>query len=90
MKRVVSSSLISVVVLLLVAGGFFYYQYYKGSNAGALDTIPADAAWVVSCDPSSGELQRLARSGFFKGNDSVLLQLILLSVKSFFQRVLYS
>jgi hypothetical protein len=71
MKRVVSSSLISVVVLLLIAGGFFYYQYYKGENAGALDTIPADAAWVVSCDPSSGELQRLARSGFFKGNDSV-------------------
>lgn len=71
MKRVVSSSIISVVILLMIAGGFFYYQYYRGTNASELETVPADVAWLISCDPSGGELQQLAKTGFFNGHDSI-------------------
>lgn len=71
MKRVVSSSIISVVILLLVAGGFLYYQYYRGESSKAFDAVPSDVAWLISVDPSSGNLQQLARTGFFKEHDSV-------------------
>ena len=71
MKRVVSSSIISVVILLLVAGGFLYYQYYRGESSKAFDAVPADVAWLISVDPSSGNLQQLARTGFFKEHDSL-------------------
>ena len=71
MKRVVSSSIISVVILLMIAGGFFYYQYYRGTNASELESVPADVAWLISCDPSGGELQQLAKTGFFNGHDSI-------------------
>lgn len=71
MKRVVSSSIISVVILLLVAGGFLYYQYYRGESSKAFEAVPSDVAWLISVDPSSGNLQQLARTGFFKEHDSV-------------------
>ena len=71
MKRVVSSSIISVVILLLIAGGFFYFQLTKSDSASVYEVIPSDVAWVVSADPSSGDLQRLARSSFFSGSDTV-------------------
>lgn len=71
MKRVVSSSIISVVILLLVAGGFLYYQYYRGESSKAFDAVPSDVAWLISVDPSSGNLQQLARTAFFKEHDSV-------------------
>lgn len=71
MKRVVSSSIISVVILLLLAGGFFYFQLKKNISSSVYELIPADVAWIVSVDPSSGDLQRLANSSFLSGCDSV-------------------
>lgn len=71
MKRVVSSSIISVVILLLLAGGFFYFQLKKNISTSVYELIPADVAWIVSVDPSSGDLQRLANSSFLSGCDSV-------------------
>ena len=71
MKRVVSSSILSVVILVMIAGGFFYYQYYHSGSASALEAVPADVAWLVSCDPSSGALQQLAHTGFFNGHDTI-------------------
>ncbi len=71
MKKVVSSSILSVVILVMIAGGFFYYQYYHGGSSSALEAVPADVAWLVSCDPSSGALQQLAHTGFFNGHDTI-------------------
>lgn len=71
MKRVVSSSLISVFILVLIAAGFFYYQYYRSGQGSVLEAVPADVAWLISCDPSSGELRQLAGTGFFAGHDSI-------------------
>jgi Protein of unknown function (DUF3352) len=71
MKRVVSSSIISVVILLLLAAGFFYFQLKKNISVSVYELIPADVAWIVSMDPSSGDLQRLANSSFLSGCDSV-------------------
>ncbi len=71
MKRVVSSSIISLVILLLIAGGFFYWQFLKNDAGEAYDAVPSDVAFVISVDPTSGELQRLAKSSFFNGSDSV-------------------
>jgi hypothetical protein len=70
MKRVVSSSIISVVILLLVAAAFLYYQYYKSESVSVYDAVPADVAWLVSIDPTSGNIRQLARTGFFNGHDS--------------------
>jgi len=55
----------------MIAGGFIYYQYYRGTNSSELETIPADVAWLISCDPSGGELQQLAKTGFFNGHDTI-------------------
>jgi len=71
MKRVVSSSIISVVILLLIAGGFFYFQLRKNTKSSVYELIPADVAWLVTMDPSSGDLQRLSGSAFLSGCDSV-------------------
>lgn len=71
MKRVVSSSIISVVILLLLAGAFLYYQYYKSESVSVYDAVPADVAWLVSIDPTSGNIRQLANTGFFNGHDSV-------------------
>ena len=71
MKRVVSSSIVSVVILLLLAGGFFYFQLRKSVNSSVYELIPADVAWIVTVDPSSGDLQRLANSSFLSECDSV-------------------
>lgn len=71
MKRVVSSSIVSVVILLLIAGGFFYFQLRKSVKSSIYELIPADVAWLVSVDPSSGDLQRLANSSFLADCDSV-------------------
>lgn len=71
MKRVVSSSIISVVILLLVAAAFLYYQYYKSESVSVYDAVPADVAWLVSIDPTSGNIRQLANTGFFNGHDSV-------------------
>ncbi|MBK9636750.1 MAG: hypothetical protein IPO63_02645, partial [Bacteroidetes bacterium] len=71
MKRVVSSSIVSVVILLLLAGGFFYFQLRKSVNSSVYELIPADVAWIVTVDPSSGDLQRLANSAFLSECDSV-------------------
>jgi len=71
MKRVVSSSIISVVILLLIAGGFFYFQLRKNTKSSVYELIPADVAWLVTLDPSSGDLQRLSGSAFLSGCDSV-------------------
>ncbi|MBK7887060.1 MAG: hypothetical protein IPJ86_07110 [Bacteroidetes bacterium] len=71
MKRVVSSSIISVIVLLLLAGAFFYFQIKKNFSASVFKLIPGDVAWLVSVHPVSGDLQRLTRTSFFNGSDSV-------------------
>ncbi len=71
MKRVVSSSIVSVVILLLIAGAFFYFQIQKNENASVFKVIPADVAFLVSLNPSSGDLQRIAKSNFFNASDSV-------------------
>lgn len=70
MKRVVSSSIISVVILLLLAGGFSTW-FQKNIGSSVYELIPADVAWIVSVDPASGDLQRLANSSFLSGCDSV-------------------
>ena len=71
MKRVVSSSIISVIVLLLLAGAFFYFQFKKNFSASVFKLIPGDVAWLVSVHQVSGDLQRLTRTSFFNGSDSV-------------------
>lgn len=71
MKRVVSSSILSVIVLLLVAGAFFYFQIKRNVNTSVFKVIPADVAWIISVNPASGDLQRLARTSFFNGSDSI-------------------
>lgn len=71
MKRVVSSSIISVIVLLLLAGAFFYFQIKKNFSASVFKLIPGDVAWLVSVEPLSGDLLRLAQTSFFNGSDSV-------------------
>lgn len=73
MKRVVSSSVISLVILLLVGAGFFYLQFYRNEHASPLQAIPGDVAFVITTDPTSGDLKRLAGSSFFNGADSVPL-----------------
>lgn len=71
MKRVVSSSIISVIILLLIAVAFFYFQIKRNSSTTAYKLIPADVAWIVSVDPRSGDLQRVVRSAFLNGGDSI-------------------
>ena len=71
MKRVVASSVISLVILLLIAGGFFYFQFYRNEGSSTFQAVPADVAFVISANPSSGDLKRLAESSFFNGADSV-------------------
>ncbi|MBL7923253.1 MAG: DUF3352 domain-containing protein [Bacteroidia bacterium] len=71
MKRVVSSSIVSVLILLMIAGAFFYFQFSKNDRSSVFELVPADVAWMVSVDPGSGDLQRLARSSFFSGCDSI-------------------
>ena len=71
MKRVVASSVISLIILLLIAGGFFYFQFYRNEGSSVFQAVPADVAFVISTNPSSGDLKRLAESSFFNGADSV-------------------
>jgi len=71
MKKVVVSSLISVLILILIAGGFIYLQKFRSETSSALEAVPADVAWLLSCDPSSGDLRQLANTGFFNGADTV-------------------
>jgi hypothetical protein len=71
MKKVVVSSLISVLILILIAGGFIYLQKFRSETSSALEAVPADVAWLLSCDPSSGDLRQLANTGFFSGADTV-------------------
>lgn len=71
MKRVVSSSLISLAILLLVGAGFFYLQFVRNDQTSVYNAIPGDVAFVISTDPLSGDLKRLATSSFFNGADTV-------------------
>ena len=71
MKKVLLSSIISVVILVVVAGGFIYYQYYRNESTNLYEAIPSDVAWVISVDPTTGDLNRLARTGFFNNHDSI-------------------
>lgn len=71
MKRVVSSSLISLAILLLVGAGFFYLQFVRNDQTSVFHAIPGDVAFVISVDPASGDLKRLATSSFFNGADTV-------------------
>lgn len=71
MKRVVSSSLISLAILLLVGAGFFYLQFVRNDQTSVFHAVPGDVAFVISVDPSSGDLKRLATSSFFNGADTV-------------------
>ena len=71
MKKVLLSSIISVVILVAVAGVFIYYQYYRNESTSLYEAIPSDVAWVVSVDPTTGDLKRLANTGFFSNHDSI-------------------
>lgn len=71
MKKVVGSSLISVIILILIAGGFIYLQKFRSGKSNVLDAVPSDVAWLLSCDPSSGDLRQLANTGFFSGADTI-------------------
>lgn len=71
MKKVVLSSLISVVILILIAGGIVYFQKFRSESSNALEAVPSDVAWLISCDPASGDLRQLANTGFFSGADSI-------------------
>jgi hypothetical protein len=71
MKKVLLSSIISVVILVAVAGIFIYYQYYRNESTSLYEAIPSDVAWVISVDPTTGDLKRLANTGFFNNHDSV-------------------
>ena len=64
MKKVLLSSIISVIILVAVAGIFIYYQYYRNESTSLYEAIPADVAWVISVDPTTGDLKRLANTGF--------------------------
>ncbi|MEN9331818.1 MAG: hypothetical protein RLZZ94_908 [Bacteroidota bacterium] len=71
MKKVLLSSIISVVILVAVAGVFIYYQYYRNESTSLYEAIPSDVAWVISVDPTTGDLKRLANTGFFNNHDSI-------------------
>ena len=71
MKKVLLSSIISVVILVIVAGVFIYYQYYRNESTSLYEAVPADVAWVISVDPTTGDLNRLAHTGFFNNHDSI-------------------
>ncbi len=71
MKKVLLSSIISVIILVAVAGIFIYYQYYRNESTSLYEAIPADVAWVISVDPTTGDLNRLAHTGFFNNHDSI-------------------
>lgn len=71
MKKVLLSSIISVIILVAVAGVFIYYQYYRNESTSLYEAIPADVAWVISVDPTTGDLKRLANTGFFNNHDSI-------------------
>ena len=71
MKRVVSSSIIAVIVLIIIAGSFLYLQFRKADDSSVFEMVPADVAWMVAVNPAAGDLQRLARSSFFNGADTV-------------------
>ena len=71
MKKVLLSSIISVIILVAVAGIFIYYQYYRNESTSLYEAIPADVAWVISVDPTTGDLKRLANTGFFNNHDSI-------------------
>ncbi len=73
MKRVVSSSIISVVILLLFAAAFFYFQIKKNVSTSLFKAVPSDAAFLISVNPSSGDLKRLANTSFFSPADSVMI-----------------
>ena len=71
MKKVLLSSIISVIILVAIAGVFIYYQYYRNESTSLYEAIPADVAWVISVDPTTGDLKRLANTGFFNNHDSI-------------------
>jgi hypothetical protein len=59
------------VILVAVAGIFIYYQYYRNESTSLYEAIPSDVAWVISVDPITGDLKRLANTGFFNNHDSI-------------------
>lgn len=67
MKRVVSSSLLVLFILIAIAAGLFYYQKYYGFIGGkAINAIPADAAFFIEADVSSGIIDNLIKTSFWK------------------------
>lgn len=67
LKRVVASSLVSLAILFIIAGVFIYAQFRRSEDSRAIDAVPVDVAWLLSTDPLSGELRRIANSALMNG-----------------------
>lgn len=66
MKRVVSLSLIVLVILIGVAAALFYFQKNYNIRGGkAENAIPADAAFFIEADISSGLLQTFVKTPYW-------------------------
>lgn len=66
MKRVVSLSLIVLVILIGVAAALFYFQKkYNITGGKAENAIPADAAFFIETDISSGLLQTFVKTPYW-------------------------
>jgi hypothetical protein len=67
MKRVVSSSLFLLFILIAIAAGLYYFQrHYAITGGKAVNAIPADAAFFFEADISSGIINEISKTPYWK------------------------